>query len=372
MEVELDSWYIDAWAVHDGRVFASRRLPSSEPQYVQSAGSTVFMSVPDLQAVPVGRISTALRATRSGFQEGFRDAEATEIAFESLAQVRDLVRRAYLAAGLGPGSPGATAGPIPGPDVVDDGPGGRYLDDHEDRQLSPIFYDGWPPDATLDIAGFEIAVEDLAFASIIDWVWRLNLGFSDSPEVERAYIGWIAALARSGVFRDRELSVNPSFLFHRLAEIVDEPWMRHTAARLIEFAPPGLGALDLAAGTYWTRGHLAVVPLPRSHHWDRRLRRMIEMYLLPMVRRTFWNQPIFAADIAPLVLVEMVQSRPTYLGRLDRDVSPVVTALDNVRASAHFVDLPYAAEKALDGFVEACISGDTGSHEPPPAAVAHA
>jgi len=213
-------------------------------------------------------------------------------------------------------------------------------------------------------------VENLAFASIIDWAWRMDRGL-DGPQMERAFIGWIAALARAGAFRQRELSVSPDALLHRLSWLIG-PVKDGSAARLlVEHAPPGLGALDLAAGTYWTRGHLAIVPLPRSRHWDPRLRRIVEMYLLPMVSREFWYQHLFAADLAPLVLVEMVQRRPTYLGRLRSDASPVRTAFDAVRTSAHFVALPPTAEDALAVFVDACIGGDTGTFEPPPRAVAH-
>ena len=79
----MTAWFVDAWAVLDGRLFASQR----ERDSIQ-AHSTVFFAVPDLDPVPVGRISTALRATRSGFQEGLRDGDGEEIAFESLPQLR--------------------------------------------------------------------------------------------------------------------------------------------------------------------------------------------------------------------------------------------------------------------------------------------
>jgi hypothetical protein len=123
MEMTGAPWFIDAWAVHDGRVFASLRRPDSIDATV-----TVFLSVPDLEPVPVGRISTALRGTRSGFQEGLRDAQGAEIPFETLTQVRDLVRRAYLAAGLGPGAPGAAGGPLLRPDDVGPGAGSAFLE----------------------------------------------------------------------------------------------------------------------------------------------------------------------------------------------------------------------------------------------------
>lgn len=90
-------WYFDSWAVKDGLAFASERTA----EQITSA-STVFLSVPDLEPVPIGRISTALRATRSNFQDGFRNQEGDEVGFDNLDQVREVIRRAYLASGLGP------------------------------------------------------------------------------------------------------------------------------------------------------------------------------------------------------------------------------------------------------------------------------
>ncbi|MEU2200316.1 hypothetical protein [Isoptericola sp. NPDC019482] len=102
-------WHLDAWAVEDGRAFASRRAPESI-----SSRSEVFLAVPDLEPVPVGGLATALRATRSGFQDGLRDDEGVEISFDTFEEVRDVVRRGFLAGGLGPLGPGAVPGPGPG------------------------------------------------------------------------------------------------------------------------------------------------------------------------------------------------------------------------------------------------------------------
>jgi hypothetical protein len=99
-------WYIDSWAVFDGLAFASERPPDSI-----DARATVFLSVPDLEPIPIGRISTALRAQRSSFQDGFRDDEGEEIGFETLEQVREAVRRAYFGGGLAP-TPVGEPGPI--------------------------------------------------------------------------------------------------------------------------------------------------------------------------------------------------------------------------------------------------------------------
>src|SRR5436309_15963831 len=68
LPVAIDAWRIDSWSVRDGAAFASRREAES-----MDADSTVFIAVPDLEAVPVGRMSTALSATRRHFQEGLRN-----------------------------------------------------------------------------------------------------------------------------------------------------------------------------------------------------------------------------------------------------------------------------------------------------------
>lgn len=101
------AWYIDSWSVFDGLAFASQRPADSI-----DADATVFLSVPDLEPVPMGRMSTALRAQRASFQDGFRDAEGNEIPFDSLDQIREVVRRAYLGGGLGPAPVAIDAPPI--------------------------------------------------------------------------------------------------------------------------------------------------------------------------------------------------------------------------------------------------------------------
>jgi len=103
------NWHIEAWSVRDGMAFASRRAAGQ----VLSAQRTVFVSVTGLETVPVGSVSPALWATRANFQQGLHDFDGEEIGFESLDQVRELVRRGYLAGGLGPSPPEGEPGPLP-------------------------------------------------------------------------------------------------------------------------------------------------------------------------------------------------------------------------------------------------------------------
>ncbi len=109
------TWRFDAWAVRDGVAFVSDRDELGEDPNEWTARSTVFMSVPDLEPVPVGRLSTALRATRGSFQEGFRDAEGEEFVFEDLDQVRQVVRCVYLTSSIGEDGALQVGLPLPHP-----------------------------------------------------------------------------------------------------------------------------------------------------------------------------------------------------------------------------------------------------------------
>jgi len=140
-------WYFDSWAVLDGQAFVSDRSADSI-----DAKATVFMSVPDLEPVPIGRISTALRAQRACFQDGFRDPDTSEeFAFDNLDQVREVIRRAYLGGGLAP-VPTPIEGPPVSPfrteygEVPEPAPsrsGGEYYDE----AVQQIFDDIWPQNA---------------------------------------------------------------------------------------------------------------------------------------------------------------------------------------------------------------------------------
>jgi hypothetical protein len=108
--VGLTAWYIDAWSVLDGIAFASQRGPRDwDAPVLTPAVTTVLIGPPDWRAVGIAKLTTALAATRGTFQEGVFDEEDAEIAFDSLDDVREVVRRAYLAGGLGLDDPGEAA-----------------------------------------------------------------------------------------------------------------------------------------------------------------------------------------------------------------------------------------------------------------------
>lgn len=111
------SWFVDSWAVRDGFAFASER----EADTVDTR-QTVFIAPPDFEPIPIAKISTALFAARGHFQDRLLDAEGNEIPFDTLDQIIEMVRRAYLQGGSGllppagpPGPEGPPTGERPSP-----------------------------------------------------------------------------------------------------------------------------------------------------------------------------------------------------------------------------------------------------------------
>jgi hypothetical protein len=356
------AWFIDAWAVHDGRVFASRRLPESI-----SADATVFMSVPDLEPVPVGRISTALRATRSGFQEGLRtnDSDLAEIPFENLRQVRDLVRRAFLAAGLGPGSPAGVAGPVTRPDRGS-GPGRAFLAEEPFGRFAPqapvdLLEVCPPPD-------LEQAIYAVAKATVLEWDLYLE---GQEPDEIRGLVGWLGALTRAGMLQPAEDDVAGSPFPTSLLDLAARYNADNLLATLQLIADRWLPGSPFEAAErisgYWSRGHLAIVPLPTARRWPGRVRRLADMSLLPVIDRRFWTSDgtVTCLDVAPLVLSHAIR-QPARSGRLRGEPSPADAAFDRARGSmAWFRDtglrLPPAAEWVLADFIDSCLDGPTGA-----------
>jgi hypothetical protein len=90
---ELPSrWYIDAWCVFDGIVFASE----SEDRATQPHVRTVFVTPPYWRPIALANPATALRATRGPFQDRLFNDAGEEIAFDTLDEIIELARRAYV------------------------------------------------------------------------------------------------------------------------------------------------------------------------------------------------------------------------------------------------------------------------------------
>ncbi len=380
-------WVIDAWAVHDGKVFASRR-----PLDSIDADVTVFLSVPDLEAVPVGRISTALRAVRSGFQAGLRDAEGNEIAFSNLGQLRALVSRAYLAAGLGPEAPGAVAGPLPAPDR---GPGaGSALLESMAPEYPPwsdeMHFPGHAPER------LDQAVALYAAAVILEFE---ELFFDDlAPSLIRGFVQFVEAVLGSGIVPDILFTEAVDWMrdeadIHGLARSIpsatwpaalgqaaeNRGWggLAHACSRIVDAFPPG--AVTTLGTNYGhlvihrpgdlvsleSRGLLAVVPGPRPTAYRRwPCSRLAELALIPQIDSRFWEGARTTLDLAPATLAVALRS-PRRLGVLDGEVSPAGAAFARLRPRLDAPSCPKAAESALHGFIDACLAG-RASGEPDP------
>jgi hypothetical protein len=385
VEVKALDWYVDAWAVHDGKVFASRREPHdpySERSTIESADTTVFMAVPDLQAVPVGRISTALRATRSGFQDGFRTSDGDEIPFTSLAQIREVVRRAFLIAAIGPDGPGAIGAPAPAQPPDFDGAGGRLLDEmFRDGSRFAVGLDE-VEGASRNAKAFHLTVENpdalraavgyLALATLLEFEPYLQ---RDDSRAHSWFIGWAAVLLASGAVE----GLHPGASFGQLLERLNDRASRFGASTVLYelhsvsvATPEGWSVYDVRSDALWTRASLAAVPLPRGAFWDRRLRRLSEMHILPLADRTFWDQQRFVFSLAPMVLYEVVRPLPSVVAEMTASSTPVERALDSLQSALVFAEVPEEAEAALKVFADACLNGESGRSARAREAVAHA
>ena len=119
----LDRFRVDAWNAGDGALFVSLRPPRLDVWSEQEGPEveTYLLRAPDFDAVPVPR-ALAYGAVRRGGQEGFSLDGVQEVAFDTLAQVRELARRAYIASAIGDGGPEGDAPPREGPPPPDSGP----------------------------------------------------------------------------------------------------------------------------------------------------------------------------------------------------------------------------------------------------------
>lgn len=117
---------IDAWSPADGSVFASWRGPRTDiwqEDDANAAPACITLHAPLFQVRPVPR-AMAFGAVHRGYQEGFSLTGEDEVGFENVEQLRELVRRTYLAYGIGDGGPaepggGPTKPPPPEPEGQD-------------------------------------------------------------------------------------------------------------------------------------------------------------------------------------------------------------------------------------------------------------
>ncbi len=349
-------WYIDAWAVLDGRLFASRRPPES----IESE-NTVFLSVPDLEPVPIGRISTGLRATRSGFQEGFRDEDGNEIAFETLSQIREIARRVYLGGGLGPGPPGAPVVPgVPGRGAPPDThPGGAYYDEAIEReQLNAEWFHPDPDgkqtviDQLQELDGEQLEKIDrlvrlFAEASILEWDPVLQ---RREPGDVRTCLAWCSCLQRIGLIR-RNWGATLRFAVEHDAPEVARALNHPPLVRRMAFDDHLWNVSNYSVGDLLVR-----TPLPLRRSWLPKLSRMSEKRILPLVLEDYYDDNPRLPELAPAVLTTLLTSSSQYWGALPGEERMVQSAIRWLARELPSVGLPEAATRAVNRFIDARIA----------------
>lgn len=397
------AWFVDAWAVRDGAAFASLRRPSLPVG--EEAVNTVFLCVPDLEPVPVGRRSTALSATRRHFQDGLRDEDGeNEIAFSTVEQVADLVRRGFLGGGLGPdagvpaGPPGGEEGdadgtaaaPAPGPEPPGSEGGATAGAVHYETAIRDRGAAHWPW-----IDGHVAATRLRELASIYDARARGR----DSPEdemyvllsrlvvayAEAVTIDWEARVrdrrGRGLPLDERDVKAlgdwydlqtwigtipNPvAFTERHKLEVgwdcfaADVGWAGVAPAR-----PPGRVWISPAASL------LDVVheaPCPRRRDWIPGLARLQDKVALPLCLRAYYRGNAELAELAPGLLAALVLNArrvPSFAGdpRWDTRMAVALRWL----ADQQPIPLPEDAERALERYVYAQL-GIRHPEPPPPA-----
>jgi hypothetical protein len=367
MEVtELDRdtcWFIDAWAVRDGAAFASNREPDSI-----EATNTVFLSVPALEPIPVGRITTALSATRYCFQEGFRDENGREIGFDNLAQVRELVRRAYLASGLGPGGTAAPAVALPAPEPG--GTGGAYFDRavRKSRLGKKSWYRGrhiglarlFELDGALD----ELAelVQRFAEATILEWEMFVEREMHHVKMDHRvrqarwALREWYVALFARGVW-NREIKLAEFALENRCPVGLEllhglgrpafplVPWQQSVTAWSFSFHDRRYSDQEL----------LLTAPCPLRIGWDPSIRRLADKLLLGFADASYFEVNNRVAELTPALLGALLcmPNTPRWHDDLDdgsRRSERIDASLTWLSRELPTLELPAVAERLLSDY----------------------
>lgn len=309
MDVNGACWYVDAWSVRDGAIFVTRRNSGDE---FENGSNTVFMCIPDLEPISVGRRSTALSATRRHSQDGLTDLDTgEEIAFADLEQVKDLVRRGYLAGGLGPDGP-TDPDPEPRPvnDGGDDGDSSRGAEYYEDQVVAladkgqdthshttflgkdPAWTDGEDPARDLhalaeltradpnnaDTSALASLVAAYARAVMIDW--RRRVWESHDTDDLRMLKDWSFVQFVTGVDGYPSWDDFEPHCIGRFGRIL-RPWV----------APE----VNLASLVY-------AAPCPLRPTWDPRLRRLRDKVAWPMVDASYFRENNELPELAPAVV----------------------------------------------------------------------
>jgi hypothetical protein len=369
----MKKWYFDAWDVLDGLAFTSKR--SAE---LIDADHTVFFSVPELEPVPVGRISTGLLATRFNFQQGFRNREGEEIGFDSLDQVREAVRRGYLAGGIGPGPVGPPQESVPpGGDSPGVQPGSLGADGGQYYEIQ-LAHQSADPIRSKDYS--QLADEqkradllkDLQEPSSVAVLWNLLRGFAEATILEwlqrfpddlragsmwNAVCQWGAALVSMQLWQqpDNEVYNNLSaFTVFRPVEMEN--------LRTVTYA---LGYMPFTRALMSPKiesSLLFVVPCPLRREWHTSIRTLSDKLFLALSTRDYFRTNNHLPEFIPALLASMFMTlsnsrtpvitmpgpRPDLL--LHERVRLVSAALRWLEKELPQLALPEEAEEALEEF----------------------
>jgi hypothetical protein len=88
------------------------------------------------------------------------------------------------------------------------------------------------------------------------------------------------------------------------------------------------------------------------------------MSTLPLVSRTFWSRGVTALELAPMVLVEATRHL-AFPPTMPWEPSVAERAYHRVRSDVRDVELPPAAEDALDDFIDHCLDGSPSGESVP-------
>jgi|GEM_PF-5429256 len=351
--MEVTKWYFDSWAVRDGAAFASKRQPILSGNLSPSE-SSVFVCVPDLVPIPVGRLSIGLSATRHQFQLGFWENEQ-EVAFDSLEQIIEAVRIGYLGGGLGPGAVGITSpeGPSGGvddnpknsPENDPDSPGSKH---YEDFISSKDLDKNWGSDQVIDnlkvlsdaarFSNYNNAQQSLlplhktfqdlrdlvqAYAEAITIAWIDRIIRNNTPEQRSLIRYWIHILLINGFWKrgnefwefiDRYLYLHFDHLYpydefylwlgrvrrDYLFNPIEFEHFLQTFYRKFWLSQPAeitLNPIELV----W------VAPCPRRTTWAKRINRLADKLILPFCDRDYYLSNANLPELAPAVLAIIVK-----------------------------------------------------------------
>jgi hypothetical protein len=113
------SWFIESWCPLDGCAFAVHRnfdIDAATGATIWLPADTVIvLAPPSFSPTPIASEASALWATRGPFQHKFLRQDGSEVAFKSLEQLVELVRRVYVAGGVRGNPPNRDLPPAPEP-----------------------------------------------------------------------------------------------------------------------------------------------------------------------------------------------------------------------------------------------------------------